>query len=183
MDAGKRPTATPAAGNASSTTAPRSDADRWLTAVKNDLNRGDYIDPRLARGTFATWASDWLATSAHVRPKTLVHYESMLRVHVLPAFADQPINAIGAGDVRRFIAKCSTTGAAPGTVRSARKVLQPDLEEGTTGSHPSASSRRNCCKLSVWTCVATLAFRATTRSLSTSARSEAALLPASSRSA
>ena len=64
----------------------------------------------------------------------------MLRVHVLPTFANQPINAIGPGDVRRFVAMCSATGAAPGTVRSARKVLRLVLEtarrEGAIRTNP-----------------------------------------------
>lgn len=47
----------------------------------------------------------------------------MLRVHVLPVFADQAVSTIQPGDVRRFIADKVATGATPGTVRGARKVL------------------------------------------------------------
>lgn len=102
----------------------RTDADRWLTEIKNQLNRGDYVDPRLGRRPFTAWASDWLATTAHVRPKTYAHYESILRVHVLPTFAETPVGSITPADVRRFIAERVAGGAAPGTVRSARKVLR-----------------------------------------------------------
>ena len=102
----------------------RTDADRWLTAVKTNLNRGEFIDPRLGRKTFDAWAHDWLTTTAHVRPKTHAHYESILRVHVLPTFGTQPVSAITSADVRRFIADRIERGSAPGTVRSARKVLR-----------------------------------------------------------
>ncbi len=102
----------------------RTEADRWLTEVKNQLHRGDFADPRLGRRPFAAWAAEWIATTAHVRPKTHAHYESILRVHVLPAFADTPVGAITSSDVRRFIADRIERGAAPGTVRSARKVLR-----------------------------------------------------------
>jgi hypothetical protein len=110
----------------------RTDADRWLTAVKNQLNRGDFTDPRLGRRPFSTWAADWLATMAHVRPKTHAHYESILRVHVLPAFADTPVGGITSTHVRRFIADAVARGAAPGTVRSARKVLRLVLATAVT---------------------------------------------------
>ncbi|MEJ7582989.1 MAG: site-specific integrase [Acidimicrobiales bacterium] len=102
----------------------RTEADRWLTTVKNQLNRGDYVDPRLRRSLFSRWATEWLDTAAHLKPKTRVDYEGMLRVHVMPAFADQPIGSIQPSDVRRFIADEVASGAAPGTVRGARKVLR-----------------------------------------------------------
>jgi integrase len=102
----------------------RADADRWLTGIKSQLNTGDFIDPRRGRRLFADWADDWLSTTAHVRPKTRAHYESILRIHVLPAFADQPISAVTPAVVRRFIAQRTDSGAAPGTVRSVRKVLR-----------------------------------------------------------
>ena len=118
----------------------RTDADRWLAAIKIQLSRGDYIDPRLGRRPFAEWADDWLSTTAHVRPKTWAHYESILRIHVLPAFADQPVGAITPAVVRRFIAARTDSGAAPGTVRSVRKVLRLILatavQDGALRSNP-----------------------------------------------
>lgn len=118
----------------------RADADRWLTAVKSQLNNGDYVDPYLGRRTFSAWAEEWLSTTVHVRPKTRAHYESILRVHVVPAFGDQPISAITPAAVRRFIAERTASGAAPGTVRSVRKVLRLVLatavDDGALRSNP-----------------------------------------------
>ena len=124
----------------------RADADRWLTTVKDQIHRGDYIDPRLGKQPFSSWAASWLSgTAAHVRPKTLTHYESILRVHVLPTFADQPVGAISPSDVRSFIAERAGGGAAPGTVRSARKVLRLVLAtaqaDGAIRTNPCDGSR------------------------------------------
>ncbi len=123
----------------------RTDADRWLTTVKNQLNRGDYADPNLGRRLFETWAADWLAGTAHVRPKTMAHYESILRIHVLPTFAGQPVAAIAPSDVRRFLSERTAGGAAPGTVRSARKVLRlvmaTALADGAIRANPCVGTR------------------------------------------
>jgi integrase len=102
----------------------RREADDWLAGVKADLVRGDYVDPRLSRTTFDHWADEWLATTVHLKAKTQVGYESMLRTHVLPAFTDRAISSIHQVDVRRFIAAMADAGAAAGTIRSARKVLR-----------------------------------------------------------
>lgn len=118
----------------------RTEADRWLTSVKEHLHRGDYVDPRLGRRLFEDWATSWLAGTSHVRAKTYAHYESVLRVHVLPTFADEPIASITPTAVRRFVAERVASGAAPGTVRSARKVLRlvlaTALDEGGIRKNP-----------------------------------------------
>ncbi len=119
----------------------RAEADRWLATVKTDLTRGAYVDPRLARTAFGEWADDWLATTAHLRAKTRVGYESDLRVHVLPVFAHRSIGSIQQVDVRRFVADMIAQGAAPGTVRNARKVLR--LVLGT--AQGSGAIRTNPC--------------------------------------
>jgi integrase len=119
----------------------RAEADRWLSAVKTSLNRGDYIDPALARVALSEWAEEWIATTAHLRAKTQVGYRSALRAHVLPAFGRMPIGAISQVDVRRFVADMVASGAAPGTVREARKVLR--LVLGT--AQGSGAIRANPC--------------------------------------
>lgn len=124
----------------------RTEADQWLTTVKQQLHHGDYVDPRSGKQPFSAFAGSWLdSAAAHVRPKTWTHYESILRVHVLPTFADQPIGAIGPADVRRFLTERTKTGAAPGTVRSARKVLRLVLAtaqtDGAIRANPCDGSR------------------------------------------
>lgn len=119
----------------------RAEADRWLATVKTDLTRGEYVDPRLARTEFGDWAAEWLATTAHLRAKTRVGYESDLRVHVLPVFSHRSVGSIQQVDVRRFVADMIANGAAPGTVRNARKVLR--LVLGT--AQGSGAIRSNPC--------------------------------------
>ena len=121
--------------------ATRRDADRWLANVKADVARGDYVDPRLARSLFSDWAREWLATTAHLKPKTRAGYEADLRVHVLPMFGDRAIGSIQQVDVRRFVADMIASGSAPGTVRNARKVLR--LVLGT--AEGSGAIRSNPC--------------------------------------
>jgi integrase len=118
----------------------RAEADRWLTNVKNQLNRGGYIDPQLGRTPFSQWAIEWLETSAHLKPKTRVDYETMLRIHVMPVFGNRAVATITTSDVRRFIANKVSAGCAPGTVRGARKVLRLVLStaraEGAIPANP-----------------------------------------------
>jgi integrase len=68
----------------------------------------------------------------------------MLRVHVLPVFADQAIAAIQPGDVRRFIADKVASGAAPGTVhsigRSSGSSSQPHRPKAPSEPSPVTGS-------------------------------------------
>lgn len=102
----------------------RAEADRFLATVKTDIARGDYVDPKRGRAAFVEWADEWLATTAHLKPKTRAGYATDLRVHVLPVFGDLPVASIQQVDVKRFVSEMLANGAAPGTVRNARKVLR-----------------------------------------------------------
>jgi integrase len=102
----------------------RREADRWLAGIKADLERGDYVDPRLGRTMFDLWADEWFATTVHLKPKTRCNYEGMLRVHVRPAFSGRQVASIQQVDVQRFVSQMINRGAAPGTVATARKVLR-----------------------------------------------------------
>ncbi len=105
-----------------------SDARASLSTVAADSVRGELLDPRLSRRPFAEWAQEWLG-GLHLKPKTLVGYESTLRVHVLPVFADRPVVAITYRDCKRFVDELLHAGLAPGTVGQARKVLRLVLQE------------------------------------------------------
>jgi integrase len=102
----------------------RAEADRWLATVKTDIQRGEYVEPRLARSSFKEWSDLWLSTTVHLKLKTQVDYEAALRNHVLPAFENRSVASIQQVDVRRFIADMTDAGAGPGTVGAARKVLR-----------------------------------------------------------
>jgi integrase len=79
---------------------------------------------RLARMTFAEWADEWLATAVHLKPKTRVGYESILRNRVLPVFGERRVSTITQLDVRRFVADLATAGDEPGTIRNTFNVLR-----------------------------------------------------------
>jgi integrase len=102
----------------------RAEADRFLASTKADLQRGDYVDRALGRTPLRQWADEWMATTAHLRLKTRSGYSSDLRTHVLPRFGDTTVAAIRQADVKRFVADLVASGAAPGTVRNARKTLR-----------------------------------------------------------
>ncbi len=109
---------------ADDTFASKSEAARWLALAEADVVRGDWIDPRLGRVTFAEWAAEWLSTTVHLRAQTRAGYDAVLRTHLLPVFESRPIATIEQIDMRRFVANMLVDGAAPGTVRGARKVAR-----------------------------------------------------------
>jgi integrase len=113
---------------APSTFRTKTDAALWLSTVEADRARGDLLDPRLAQRPFSEWAAEWLQ-GLHVKPKTRVGYESCLRNHVLPRFANRPKASITYRDCKRFVDDLRDQGLAPGTVGEARKVLRLVLRE------------------------------------------------------
>ena len=114
--------------SAPDTFASKTDANLWLSSVATDRSRGRLGDHRLSQRLFKDWADEWLS-GLHMKPKTLVSYESSLRNHVLPVFAERPVGTITYRDAKRLVSDLTANGLAPGTVGEARKILRMVLQE------------------------------------------------------
>lgn len=121
------------------------EAELFISRQSADIQRGDYLDPRMSRTTFEHWANEWFATTVHLKPKTQVTYESVLRKRVLPAFGKARISAIEQVDVRRFVAQLAEAGDEPGTIRNTfnvvRLVFGTALGSGAIRANPCTGIR------------------------------------------
>ena len=96
--------------------------------MEADIARGEWLDPHPGKETFADWAQRWLPTIAGRKPKTRESYESILRCHLMPRFADTPVSRIDHPAVLALIADLTSRGAGAGTVKNVRDVLRLILE-------------------------------------------------------
>ena len=117
------------------------EAEQFLERVGADIQRGDWIDPQAARTTFGAWATDWLATTVHLREGTKAGYESLLDNHILPAFGSVPVGRIDKLAVKAWVAERVKAGMGAGTVRNAFAVLRQVLDAAVDGG----GLRRNPC--------------------------------------
>jgi len=116
-------------------------ARKWAADMEADIRRGDWVDPRLGRTTFADWAEEYLGTIVHLRNVTRGDYAGALRTHLLPAFGPRPVSHIEQVDVRRFFAEKQAAGLAPKSLQKIRLVLRQVLEV----ARGSGAIRTNPC--------------------------------------
>jgi integrase len=69
------------------------DADRHDAAMRTDVSRGTYIDPRAGKVTLRVYADKWLAAQTF-DPSTREAVELRLRVHVYPTLGDVELRAL-----------------------------------------------------------------------------------------
>jgi integrase len=103
------------------------DAQAHLDQVGVDRRGGTWRDPRAGRIPLADWATQWEATTVHLRASSRARDESYLRNHVLPRFGGMRLDAIGVLDVRQWVADLSGSGLAPATVHKAYQTLSKVL--------------------------------------------------------
>lgn len=104
------------------------DAQKWLRSEQSNLDRAAWTDPRLARTSFDEWATDWLETRRHLKPKTLAGYESLLRVHLLPRFGDMPLSGIDPYVVESWVIELTDSGLSSSRIRQAHQLLSMILK-------------------------------------------------------
>ncbi|GAC1545915.1 MAG: site-specific integrase [Acidimicrobiales bacterium] len=74
------------------TFASKGDAARWLVMVEADMARGQFIDPRAGRITFAQWAEQWLSRPGK-RANSIVRDRQGLEVFK-PTLGPRPLSSI-----------------------------------------------------------------------------------------
>lgn len=106
----------------------KADAQSWIDSITTAMRTGSYVDPGRAKVTVAVMADQWLAGKINIRPTTRVRYESALHAHVLPRWADTPLDRIDHGTVQAWVAEMAITGMSGSTVRKNHGVLSSILQ-------------------------------------------------------
>jgi integrase len=84
--------------------------------------------PKPGRLTVADWLASWLK-SLDKRPRTIEHYESNVRLHIVPLIGSKVLGKLTASDVEQMLAELRKRGAAPRSVHHARAVLRNALKK------------------------------------------------------
>ena len=103
------------------------DADRWLTSIGADLDRGEYVDPRGGRTLFAERYQFWFATTVNLRESTRARDDSYGRNLILPTFEHRKLSSIDHDSIQRWMAELGREGYAPATVVKAHQILSKVL--------------------------------------------------------
>lgn len=106
----------------------RADAERFLSAIEADLDRGVWRAPLGERVLVREWAETWLQSMLHIRPTTREKYAWALERYILPSFGSIPVARLRPTDIQAWVAELSRGGLAAGTVRSIFGVLRAMLE-------------------------------------------------------
>jgi integrase len=118
------------------------DAQRWLDEVTASLVTGQYVDPRRARLAVGEWADGWMRGRAHLKPKTLAGYESLLRTRVLPTWGKLPLVKVTHSDVVAWVAAMRAEGLGASRTRQAYHLLTGMLDDavkdGRLSRNPAA---------------------------------------------
>ena len=116
------------------------EAQAYLDQVGVDRRAGAWRDPRASRIPLAEWVTWRESTTVHLRPSSRARDEAYLRNHVLPRFGAMRLDAVGALDVREWVADLSHSGLAPATVHKAyqtlSKVMRGAVDAGLLAQTP-----------------------------------------------
>jgi hypothetical protein len=69
------------------------------------------------------WTTRWWKTTAALKPKARLGYESLLRTHILPTFGDMPLARIQPIDVQEWSGRLIASGLSSACVRQSYGLL------------------------------------------------------------
>ncbi|MFT4044694.1 MAG: site-specific integrase [Gordonia sp. (in: high G+C Gram-positive bacteria)] len=117
----------------------RRDALEWKRRQELMLAAGTWVHPRDASMPFEEWAERWSETKGG-KPTSRATRETMLRVHVLPAFGRMPLCLISPTDVEvwvRSLEESRSLATAAQAFGPLRQSLQLAVREGLIGRDPT----------------------------------------------
>ncbi len=107
------------------TFARKSEATAFLAATETDKRRGDWFEPESERITVREWHARWWPTveNSDRAANTLVQYEGILRVHVLPRLGDRRMATLRRIDIEEWLVALREGGLGQSGMRTARTLL------------------------------------------------------------
>lgn len=106
----------------------RDTAHEVARTIRRRLASGDFALAAEPSETLKTYAGRWLSNGeAQRKASTHRFYEFNLRLHVLPAIGDMPVNAIKRRHCRELMNACQTKGLKPASLRGVNRTLSAVL--------------------------------------------------------
>ena len=112
---------------ASTTFERKRDADLWLSAKEAEIARGEWLDPEAGKISLRQYGEAWIRERPKLRPKTIVLYEGLLRLHIVPALGKLTLAEISTPRLRKWRRDLLDAGVGPVTVAKAYRLLRSIL--------------------------------------------------------
>jgi integrase len=102
------------------------DAQRWLSDIETQLQRGMWTDPKAGRMNVATWLAQYRLSGAHLnkRATTRARDDNVIDAHILPALGSRRLASLSPRDIQDFVDGLSAKGLQPATIRTDFGVLR-----------------------------------------------------------
>lgn len=76
------------------------DAEAYLSTVRSDMERGQWVNPVAGKVTLREYSTKWLEQRPDLRPRTVELYEGELQLHILPVLGGLELAKITPTKVR-----------------------------------------------------------------------------------
>jgi integrase len=119
------------------------DAARWLRLTEAEMIRGDWFDWASGEVPLAEYAAKWIAERAGLAPRTVVMYETLLRLHISPGLGSVELGALTPGRVRAWRSDLLASGVGAPTVAKSYRLLRSVLNTAVDDE----LIRRNPCRI------------------------------------
>jgi integrase len=120
----------------------RVDADRYLTTVRADILRGQYVDPNAGRMTFREYADRWLEQQTF-ESSTRVAVEVRLKKHIYPSWGDCALSGIKPSGLQSWLRELQRS-LAPSHVRviftNMSTILSAAVDDERISKNPCRAS-------------------------------------------
>lgn len=104
----------------------KKEAEALLNRLLAELQEGKFVDP--SKLTVAAYLEKWLnMVKPSIRPSTWQVYEILLRVHVVPALGNLPLQALRPLHVQELLQKKLAEGLSPRSVKHVHATLRAAL--------------------------------------------------------
>jgi integrase len=101
----------------------------WVQDGKNQIRKGEWIDPDRIGETLDKYAAKWLKHKVEISGKTLATYVSQLNVHILPHLGELSLTGIKNEDVRAWLAELSDAEVGHTTRKQSLRLLRAILDD------------------------------------------------------
>ena len=106
----------------------RAKAQAWLDEKTVRLVTGTHVDTRRSKVTVGEWSEQWMAGRVHLKPKTIVGYESLLKTQIHPTWALVRLIDVRNAEVVAWVASLRSNGLSASRVRQAYHLLHAMLD-------------------------------------------------------